>query len=102
MDRIVEQPAVRMTFGDEEVIMHRMYDNIHIFDWLGHSILKIVGEQGFLQWHTTQEQGLKVAEATGIVPVYRETIEPKEYENYLSFMASCAMDEFEVEFGDES
>ena len=99
MDRIVNMPAIRTNFGGEEVILHRIYDNIHIFDWLGHSILKIVNEQGFLQWHTTQEQGLRIAEASGIIPVYRESIEPTEHEGYLSFVASCAMNDFEVEFG---
>jgi len=69
--------------GEDEVLLNRIYDNIHIFQWLGHGILKIVGEEGFLQWHTTEETALQVAERAEIDPLYRSSITPEEYEQYL-------------------
>lgn len=87
MDRISEDSSVRLNFGDESVLINRVFDNIHIFDWLGHSILKIVdNDSGFMQWHMPQEQGLWIAEEALITPVYRPEITQREYDGYLRYM----------------
>jgi len=82
-ERIQDDFSVRLNWGEESILINRVYDNVHIFDWLGHGILKLVGEEGFLQYHTTQDQALSVANNAGITPVYRPEITPTEYEQYL-------------------
>lgn len=93
-ERIQPNFSVNLKLGEEEVLINRVYDNVHIFNWLGHSILKIVGEEGFLQWHTSMDNGLKVAEAANITPVYRPEITPEEYEKYLEFQNQMLSDEW--------
>lgn len=84
-ERITPDYSVAVNLGEESTLINRVYDNVHIFDWLGHGILKIVSNEGFLQWHTTQETALKVAEAAGIDPLYRTSITEHEHGQYLEF-----------------
>ncbi len=94
LERIQPNFSVSLNLGGEETLVNRIYDNIHLFDWLGHSILKIVGNEGFMQWHTSMESGLKVAEASGITPVYRPEITQEEYEQYLLFQEQMMGDDW--------
>lgn len=82
-ERIQPDFSVKVRFGEDEVLVNRVYDNVHIFQWLGHGILKIVGSEGFLQWHTTEDIALEIAEEAGITPVYRQEITPIEHEQYI-------------------
>lgn len=82
-ERVTPDFSIMVRFGEEEVLINRMYDNVHIFDWLGHGILKVVATEGFLQWHTTQDMALEVAERAQIDPLYRTSISEHEYEQYL-------------------
>jgi hypothetical protein len=93
-ERIQDNFSVQVNLGGEATLVNRIYDNVHIFDWLGHSILKIVGQEGFLQWHTSQENGLKVANAAGITPVYRPEITQEEYDQYLLFQEQMLSDDW--------
>lgn len=93
-ERILPNFSVNLTLGEEQVLINRIYDNVHIFDWLGHSILKIVGQEGFLQWHTSMENGLQVASAAGITPVYRPEITPEEHEQYLAYQEQFLTDDW--------
>ena len=93
-ERIQTNFSVNLKLGDEEVLINRVYDNVHIFDWLGHSILKIVGQDGFLQWHTSQANDIEVANAAGITPVYRPEITPEEHEQYLAYQQQFLTDDW--------
>lgn len=93
-NRIQPDFSVMVKFGEEEVLVNRVYDNIHIFNWLGHGILKIVSEEGFLQWHTTQDMALEVAERAGITPVQRPEITPQEYDQYPATQEHFLSDEW--------
>jgi len=93
-ERIQPDFSLRLNMGEESIIVNRIYDNVHIFDWLGHGILKLVGEEGFLQYHTTQEQALGVANAAGITPVYRPEITPHEHEQYLAMQEQLLSDDW--------
>jgi len=84
-NRIQPDFSVAVNLGEEATLINRVYDNVHIFDWLGHGILKIVSTEGFLQWHLTQDSALQVAEAAGITPVYRPEITEHEYQQYIQF-----------------
>jgi hypothetical protein len=93
-NRIEPDFSISVNMGEDSVLINRIYDNVHVFDWLGHGILKIVSEQGFLQWHTTQASALEVANAAGITPVYRPEITPTEYEQYLKFGEQMLSDDW--------
>jgi hypothetical protein len=84
--------SVRVTFGDQEQLVNRIYDHVHLFRPLGHSIVKLVTEDGFQEWHTPLEQGEAVAEAAGIVPIEREEISQPEYDAYMRYQASTLND----------
>jgi hypothetical protein len=88
MERVNKDFSVRIDLGDEQVLVDRVYDNIHIFPWIGHAILKLVTEEGMMQVHTTIDEALRVAEATGIKPLEREEISEREYEKYLDIQVS--------------
>lgn len=86
--------SARITFGDKEELVNRVYDHVHIFEALGHTIIKLVTNEGFKQWHTPMHNGLKVAEAAGITPLYREEISQIEYEQYLRFQEQTIDDDW--------
>lgn len=94
LERIQPDFSVSLTLGGDKVLINRIYDNVHIFDWLGHSILKIIAEEGFLQWHTSLANGIEVAQAAGITPVYRPEITPKEYDQYLEYQEQFLADDW--------
>jgi hypothetical protein len=85
-DRIKPDFSVRFNFGGQDVFINRMYDHVHIYSWLGHGILKVIGEEGFQQWHVGEASARQVAEAAGIVPIERTEISEKEYQGYLNAM----------------
>lgn len=84
-DRIQPDFSIAVNMGGDKVLINRIYDNVHLFDWLGHGILKIVAEEGFLQWHTSYDTAVEVANNAGITPVHRPEITPTEHEQYLKY-----------------
>lgn len=93
-NRIQPDFSIKVNMGGESVLINRIYDNVHLFDWIGHGILKIVAEEGFLQWHTSYDTAVEVANSAGITPVHRPEITPKEYEQYLSFQDQMLNDDW--------
>jgi len=98
MNRVQPDFSVGVSFNDTRILVDRVYDNIHIFDWLGYSLLKLVTNEGFRQVPLSMEQGLQIATATGITPVYRPEITESEHEHYLQVQAM----RLEAEFGEAS
>jgi len=96
MERVQHDFSIGVTFNDTRIMVDRVYDNVHIFDWLGYSILKLITEEGFRQVPLTMEQGQQIANAAGITPVYRPEITESEHEHYLMVQAL----RLEEQFGD--
>lgn len=86
--------SVKVTFGDEEQLVNRVYDHVHLFRPLGHAIIKIVTTEGFQQWHLPIEQGEAVAEGAGIKPIERDEISQKEYDGYLAYKEATLSDDW--------
>lgn len=84
MDKIRPNYSVNVNFGGTELLVDRVFDNIHLFKWLGHGILKVICDDGLVQIHTSESEALRVAEAAGIIPVERDEISQSEYNTYLS------------------
>jgi hypothetical protein len=84
--------SVNVTFGEEEQLVNRVFDHVHLFRPIGHSIVKLVTTEGFQQWHLPIETGERVAEAAGIVPTERTEITEREYDGYLRFQESTLDD----------
>ena len=80
--------SVAVTFGGQEQLVNRVFDHVHLFRPIGHSIIKLVTTDGFQQWHVPVESGERVAEAAGIIPTDRKEITEREWEGYLSFQDS--------------
>lgn len=83
--KIEKDYCVRVNFGEEQELVSRVFDHIHVFKPLGHAILKLVTEEGFKQWHMPIEQAEHVAEASGIIPIERTEISETEYDAYLRY-----------------
>lgn len=77
--------SIKVTFGDEEQLVNRVYDHVHLFRPLGHGIIKLITNEGFQQWHLPIEQAEAVAEASGITPTDRQEITQQEYDAYLRY-----------------
>lgn len=87
MERVKPDFSIRVSFTDSFAVVDRVYDQVHIFDWLGYSLLKLVTSEGFNQIPVTVEQGLEVAKNAGIIPTLRNEIAESEHEHYLKVMA---------------
>jgi hypothetical protein len=83
-NRVQPDFSAGLEIGDQTYIVDRMYDHIHVFSWLGHGILKLITEDGVAQIHLSQANALKIATGAGIVPIMREEISEREYNQYLS------------------
>lgn len=94
MDRVQPDFSVGVNFNDIRILVDRVYDNVHIFPWLGYSLLKLVTNEGFRQVPLSAEQGLEVATATGIKPLYRDEISASEHEHYLQVQAMRLENEY--------
>lgn len=86
--------SIRVTFGDEEQIVNRVYDHVHLFRPLGHGIIKIMTSEGFQQWHLPIDQAETVAEGAGITPIERPEISQKEYDAYLRYQEKTMDDDW--------
>lgn len=84
--------SIKVTFGEEEQLVNRVYDHVHLFRPLGHSIVKLVTTDGFQQWHMPIEQGEAIAEAAGIIPTEREEIAETEYDGYTRYLEATLDD----------
>lgn len=91
-DYVKQDYSVRMQFGEEEELVDRVWDHVHLFRPLGHSIVKLVTEEGMAMWHMPIEQGEAVAEAAGITPIDRPDITVKEYLAYRRYQESVLDD----------
>jgi hypothetical protein len=80
--------SVQVTFGEEEQLVNRVFDHVHLFRPIGHSIVKLVTTEGFQQWHMPIETGERVADAAGIIPTERVEITEREWAGYLRFQDS--------------
>lgn len=94
MERVRPDMSIRLNYGDESVLVDRVYDNVHIFDWLGYGLLKLVTQDGYKQIPLTVEQAQEIANAAGITPVYRPEISEAEHEHYLRVQAQNLEDMF--------
>ena len=94
MERVNPDFSIGVNFNDHKVLVDRVYDNVHVFPWLGYSLLKLITSEGFVQVPLTAEQGLDVAENAGIIPVYREEIAESEHEQYLQIQALSLEEQF--------
>ena len=86
--------SINLTFGEREMLVDAVYDNIHIFRPLGFSILKLVTNDGFCQMATGIEDAEQVAEAAGIQPVERTSIRQSEYDFYLNYQQMTLDDDW--------
>lgn len=93
-DRVVDDFSVKINFGEKEELVNRVYDHVHIYEWLGHGILKLVTTGGVEQWHLPQDQALWIAESAGITPIYEQTITSTEYETYLRYQETFLTDDW--------
>lgn len=85
-NRIQPDYSIRVTFGEEdEQLVDRRFDHVHLFSWLGHGMLKLVGQDGFSVYHMSEEHARMLAERAGIFPIPREEISKSEYEAYLRY-----------------
>jgi hypothetical protein len=91
-DRIRPDYSIRVNFGEESVLVDRVYDNVHLFRWLGHGILKVIMDEGLGQWHMPEQQAEYIADNTGIIPVERQDISEREYDAYLRFQEASLGD----------
>lgn len=85
--------SVPVYVGEEHHRFDPHYDTVHIFEWLGHSITKLIIEgEGLAQIHAAQEYGLAICEAAGVEPFYRSTIGQREYDAYQRYLAGTIDD----------
>jgi hypothetical protein len=87
--------SIGINIGETEYLFDPHYDSVHVFDWLGHGLLKIICEEGLAQIHTSQADAEEVAVRSGADVHYRKHIGQREYDKYLEFMAKT-MDDWEV------
>lgn len=84
MDRVRRnEVSVPLNIGEETILFDPHYDTVQVFRWLGHSIIRLITDEGLAQIHLTQEMGERVAKAAGCEIFYREEIGEREYEKYL-------------------
>ena len=97
MDNRIRQEdiSIGVQVGETEYLFDPHYDSVHVFDWLGHGILKIICEEGVAQVHTYQADAEETAVRAGADVHYRKSIGQREYAQYLNFMAKT-MDDWEL------
>ena len=94
IERVKPDFSVRMTVGTDEILINRIFDHVHLFRWLDHGILKLITQEGFVQYHVSLEHAEKVARAAGIIAIERTEISEREHESYLTAMGSFMTDEW--------
>ena len=84
-ERIREDFSTPLADGQgNEWLLDARFDFIRTFPWLNHAIINIVTETGINRLHTTQEQGLLVAEKALIPCVSLDWITKSEHETYIT------------------
>lgn len=85
--------SIPVEIGDQEFLFDPHYDTVHIFSWLGHSIIKLIVEGGGLaQIHCPDSYGYDLAERAEVEPFMRTTIGQREYEAYKRYLTSVVDD----------
>jgi len=93
-NRVQPDFSLGLNIGDQHHLVDRTYDHVHIFEWLGHGILKLITEEGVAQVHLSQADAEKIATGAGIIPIMREEISEREYEQYLQAQESMMDDDW--------
>jgi len=93
-----EEYSIPVRVGDTpaEFLFDPHYDTIHTFRWLGHSIIKILHDEGMVQIHTDAEYGDELADKSGAEVFERQQIGEREYKRYLDMRSSTLDDEWLV------
>jgi hypothetical protein len=94
-ERIQPDFSVQVKFDDENsFLVDRTYDHTHIFSWLGYGILKLITEEGVLGVSMSQTDAMRVAETAGIIPIMRQEISEREYQQYLGYSEAILSDDW--------
>lgn len=94
IDRVKPDYSAGLMLNDRKVLVDRVYDHVHVFDWLGYGILKLVTEEGIAQVPLTLEQADSICVGAGIIPIMRHEISVSEHEYYLEVQAGLLDREF--------
>jgi hypothetical protein len=92
-DRVNPDFSIGLEFEDKKFHLDRVFDNVHIFEWLGYGVMKIVTNTGFVQMGCFIDDALETAEMAGIKPLYRDEISESEYEQYEEFVIKTLDDD---------
>jgi hypothetical protein len=97
MDRIKrDEYSVPVTVGEDRFLFDPHYDTIHTFRWLGHTIIKILHDEGMVQIHADAAYGDELADKSGAEVFERQQIGEREYKRYLDMRSSTLDDEWLV------
>ena len=94
MDRVTPDFSAGLMLNDQKVLVDRVYDHVHVFDWLGYGLLKLVTEEGIVQVPLDLEQADAICIGAGIIPIMRHEISASEHEYYLKVKALELEQEF--------
>jgi len=94
IDRVTPDFSAGLMLNDKKVLVDRVYDHIHIFDWLGYGLLKLVTEEGIMQVPLDLAQADAICIGAGIIPIMRHEISVSEHEYYLEIQAKQLEQEF--------
>lgn len=87
MDRVTPDFSAGLMLNDEKVLIDRVYDHVHVFDWLGYALLKLITEEGVMQVPLNLAQADAICIGAGIIPIMRHEISESEHEYYLKVQA---------------
>lgn len=94
MDRVTPDFSAGLMLNDEKVLVDRVFDHVHIFDWLGYALLKLITDEGIAQVPLDLEQADAICVGAGIIPIMRHEISVSEHEYYLQVQATQLEQEF--------
>lgn len=88
MDRVSPDFSAGLMINDKKVLVDRVYDHVHVFDWLGYALLKLVTEDGISQVPLDLAEADAICVGSGIIPIMRQEISVSEHEYYLKVTQS--------------
>ena len=94
MDRVTPDFSAGLMLNDEKVLIDRVYDHVHVFDWLGYALLKLITEEGVMQVPLNLAQADAICVGAGIIPIMRHEISVSEHEYYLEISAKQLEQDF--------
>jgi len=94
IDRVKPDFSVGLMLNDQKTLVDRVYDHVHVFDWLGYALLKLITEEGVVQVPLDLEQADAICVGAGIIPIMRHEISVSEHEYYLQVQATQLEKEF--------